>query len=87
MKPKSPALMILLTEIRQHPAFPELLAAVEAPKLPMFKPRKNGAVEQAQANWIFESGRLRNHLAWMEFLTGTELPPDRVDDLSSAEKE
>lgn len=90
MKPKSQALVTLLAELRDHPAFPDLLAHIEAPHLPVYRPKRSGDVELAQATWIYQSGRVANHQAWFQFLTGKDIPHDpldRVDDNSSAEKE
>lgn len=66
----SPALASLLFEIRQHPAFPELLNAVERPRAPRFKPNGAETAEQFGAKAIYASGAQAQHDAWIQFLSG-----------------
>lgn len=70
MSMRSPALENLLQGLRQHPAFPELLAAVSRPQLPRFKVSQVASAHEANAKWIYESGRLAAHEAWVATLTG-----------------
>lgn len=73
----SPALKSFLEDLRQHPLFPELIRAVEAPQLPQFRISEAEQVERARAKWIFESGRKAQHDAWMRVLTGKSEVPDQ----------
>ncbi len=66
----SSTLAALLADLRQHPHFPELLRAVEAPQLPRFKTSEAAEPEKAQAKWIYTSGKLDQHEAWLGMLTG-----------------
>ena len=68
---ESPALKSLLFDLRQHAAFEEFKKAVEAPKLPRFRPSKNDTLETMGAKTVYESGRLAQHEAWLIFLTGS----------------
>lgn len=73
-------LAAFLTELRQHPLFPQLIAAVETPRLRPYKSAEADQIEKARAQWIFESGQLKQHEAWLGVLTGTD-PSDRGDTL------
>lgn len=68
----SEAVRALLADLRQHPAFPLLLKAVEAPPLRRFRPSKAEQVESERAQWIYDSGRNAQHDQWLFFLTGKE---------------
>lgn len=74
MRNQSPALQSLLADLRQHPAFPELLKAVETPIVPRFRKSKAGSVEEARAEWIHQSGKREQHDLWLAILTG-KVPP------------
>jgi hypothetical protein len=74
MKP-NPAVAALLADLRQHPAFPDLLTAVEAPRLRRFKHSQAGEVEKARALWIYTSGRCDQHDDWLALLTGQYKEP------------
>lgn len=66
----TPKLNELLFEIRQHPAFRDLLEAVGKPEIKEFSP---GGDPNAQwAEHIYRSGRRRQHEAWRQFLIGGE---------------
>lgn len=71
----SEVLKSLLLDLRQHPAFPELLAAVEKPRIPQFRKSKAASVEEARADWIFTSGQVAQHNKWLLMLTG-QVPQD-----------
>ena len=71
-------LRAFLIELRQHPLFPQLINAVEVPRLRPYKSAEADQVEKARAQWIFESGQLKQHEAWLGVLTGTD-PSDRGD--------
>lgn len=58
----------LLFTMRQHPAFGELLNALAAPPVHEFK--ESGDAQKQYADYIFRSGRRRQHNAWLQFLTG-----------------
>lgn len=75
----SPVLQSLLLEIRQHPAFPELLAAVQVPQLPRFKESEAEKSEKSKSTWVFRSGMLKQHEVWLHTLTGR----DDIDDLTT----
>ena len=66
----SPVLKSLLFDIRQHPAYPELLKAVECPPLPRFKPSAADSVETMGAKFLFASGQADQHERWLTFLRG-----------------
>jgi len=66
----SSTLAALLETLRHHPAFPELLKAIQEPQLPHFKISEAAAVETARAKWIFESGRRDYYNYVMTLLTG-----------------
>lgn len=72
----SPELIGFLIELRQHPVFPQLTKAVETPRVRPYKSAEADQVEKARAQWIFESGQLKQHDAWLGVLTGTD-PSDR----------
>lgn len=67
----SPALKSLLSDIRQHPAFPEMLRELQAPKLPRFKPNSPESTETMGAKFLFASGQADQHERWLAFLTGS----------------
>jgi hypothetical protein len=67
---QSSTLSLLLDQVRQHPAFPELLKAVQAPALPQFRASQAAEVEKARAEWIFSSGKKQQHDMWLALLTG-----------------
>lgn len=71
-------LQSFLIELRQHPLFPQLIAEVEKPRLRPYKATEADQVERARAQWIFESGQLKQHEAWLGVLTGTN-PSDIGD--------
>lgn len=76
MPTPSPRLQSLLMDLRQHPAFPELVKAVEMPKLPRFKRSQAQAVEAERSNWIFQSGKREQHESWLALLTGQKQEND-----------
>jgi hypothetical protein len=59
----------LLFTIRQHPAFPELLLAIDTPSAREFSPSKGDSAAQ-YAEYIFRSGMRRQHSVWRQFLIG-----------------
>jgi hypothetical protein len=64
------ALKSLLFQIRQHPAFPELLKSVETPRLPRYRRSKGADVPAMGAEIIYASGALDQHESWIALLTG-----------------
>jgi hypothetical protein len=66
----SPALKEFLSFIRSNPNFPELVRSVERPKISPFRQSEAEQSEKARAKWIFESGKLHQHEAWLALLTG-----------------
>lgn len=74
MNARTPALMSLLEHIRQHPAFPELLAEIARPNVRRFSPSQGQNLAEAQARWIFESGQAAHHETVMGVLAGTPNP-------------
>lgn len=80
----SPALKSLLFDIRQHAAFQELLAAVEYPRLPQFRPSRADTLETMGAKTVFASGALDQHERWLTVLTGQV--PARETETSQQEK-
>lgn len=66
----SPALKEFLIFIRGNPVFPELLKAVEPPRITPFRASEADQSEKARAKWIHESGKLDNHHKWLSMLTG-----------------
>ena len=72
----SPALQALVMELRQHPAFPELLKRIEPPPIPRFRHSQASEVEKARAEWIYASGKRDQHDLWLSVLTGEAIPRD-----------
>lgn len=70
MNGRNPALESLLNIVRNHPGFPELLNAVETPRIPKFRPSRADNVEEERARWIHQSGRRDQHDRWLLILTG-----------------
>ena len=66
----NPVLKEYLDHIRAHPIFPELLKAVEKPKISPFRSSEADQSEKARAKWIFESGKKHQHDQWVAFLSG-----------------
>lgn len=64
------AVKALLIDIRQHPAFRDLLKSVEAPQITQFRLKDAEQIETARAKWIYQSGRKDQHEAWLHLLTG-----------------
>ena len=64
----SKALDELLFTIRQHPAYPELLAAVPVQPIHEFKP--SGDAQAQYAEHIYRSGARRQNEIWRQFLIG-----------------
>lgn len=58
----------LLFTIRQHPAFQDLLGAIEAPELKAFRASDNP--DQQFADHIFRSGKRHQDASWRQFLIG-----------------
>ena len=67
---QSAGLLDLLVYLRGHAHFPELLKAVERPRISPFKKSEAGETESARSKWIYESGKLENHEQWLSMLTG-----------------
>lgn len=67
----SDALKLLLADLRQHPAFPEMLRAVEVPKRDHYRPSKGMSVEAFGAESIYASGAQQQNDRWVAFLTGS----------------
>ncbi len=63
-------LRALLVDLRQHPAFPVLLRAIQAPQLPRFRTSQAQQPDQAFASWAYVSGKRDQHDAWLALLTG-----------------
>lgn len=80
----SKQLQDLMFLIRQHPAFPELLKAVEAPEPKTYSPGKAAGIAEQQAEWIFRSGRKQQHELWRTFLTES---PSSVEDFRNLRKQ
>ena len=70
MTEKSPQLQELLLFIRQHPAFPELTAAVMRPRVTTFKLSMKDDVGAFGAQAIFASGKREQHDLWLSLLHG-----------------
>lgn len=66
----NPALKEFLSFIRSNPNFPELIKAVERPRVSPFRMSEAEQSEKARAKWIFESGKLHQHNAWLALLEG-----------------
>lgn len=59
-----------LNAMRSHPSFNEFLKVVERPVIHPFRVSEAEQSEKARAKWIFESGKLHQHQAWLTLLTG-----------------
>lgn len=70
-------LKAFLLDLRQHPMFPLLIKAMEPPRLPRYRASQADKIEEARANWIYQSGRIDQHDAWVRFLTGAEPPSEK----------
>ena len=79
----SDGLRDLLSKMRQHPSFQELLGSVDLPRIKPFKPAQGDGTRQ-ESDWIFASGRARQDELWRLFLT--EGNPDRGSKPSDKEK-
>lgn len=66
----TPALEDLLNRMREHPAFPELLKAVEPPEARDYRESQDAGKQQS--DWIFRSGRRVQQRLWTQFLTEGE---------------
>lgn len=63
----SAGLQNLLETMREHPAFPELLKAVDLPPMKPFRPGQ--ATDIQTSEWIYRSGRQAQHDRWIGVLT------------------
>lgn len=77
----SPELKIFLVELRQHPHFPQLLAAMERPRMPEYRPSKGEALDIVGANHAYASGQLNQYRQWLTLLTGEANPSETGDRL------
>lgn len=59
----------LLERMREHPAFPDLLDKINPPPLKLYQPGGDKDSATQSADWMFGSGRHRQHMLWREFLT------------------
>lgn len=75
----------LLFIIRQHPAFEELKRAVEAPRMPRFRPSRADTLETMGAKSVFASGQIEQQERWLALLTG-KVPPQEEANPSQQEK-
>jgi hypothetical protein len=66
------ALKDLLFNIRQHPAFTELLEKIERPRLKPYRPSDQTALDVLGAKTSFVSGQIVQDNAWRSLLTGEE---------------
>lgn len=74
----NPELRIFLADLRQHPLFPQLVAAVEAPRLPEYRPSKGDTLEMVGAKAAYASGQLDQYRQWHLLLTGIN-PSEKGD--------
>lgn len=74
----SDGLNALLIQLRNHPLLAELLAAVEPPRMTVFKLSQAEDVEAASAKWIYQSGQRNQDDKWRVLLTGKQIPPDQA---------
>lgn len=82
----SQGLRDLLFTMRQHPAFPELLKAVDAPEPKQFRARSDETADQQMADWIHRSGRKQQHTIWLDFLMNGDPPQGGSNGPSQQEK-
>lgn len=82
--PISTPLQELLFRVRQHPAFPELLRLVQAPRSPRYRPSRPDHPDKATADFAYHSGKLDQHEMWLAMLTGRD--PARDEEPSQQEK-
>lgn len=82
----SAGLRDLLTVIREHPCFGELLAMVPLPRVNQFRPSKDESAAAQHAEWIFRSGRQAQHDAWRHALTELNPPIGGEREPSQQEK-
>ena len=67
----SPVLADLLLHIRQHDGFQELLDMVERPQITQFKVSDAERPETARSRFIYQSGQVAQHEAWLTAMIGT----------------
>ena len=75
---RSRTLEALLAELRQHPAFQELLKAVHRPQPPQFKVSQAQEADAFGALAIYASGKRAQHEMWLALLTG-QPPKENYD--------
>ncbi len=66
----TPVLKELLFTIRQHDGFKELLAYVERPQITTFRISDAEKPETARSRFIYQSGQVAQHEAWLAALVG-----------------
>lgn len=81
----SPGLRDLLTFMREHPSFPELLKMVTVPEAKPFSPRGEKPASEQFAEWTFRSGQQRQHDQWLHALTELNPPQGGVTEPSQQE--
>jgi hypothetical protein len=72
---QSQMLIAMLRDLRQHPAYPELLKALPRPQLRRFRISQAQEAEKARAEWIYLSGQAEQHDKWLALLTGQAPEP------------
>lgn len=65
----SAALNDLLRDIREHPAFEELLNTLNPKPLVFYSPASPKDAATQSADYVYGSGLHRQHQIWREFLT------------------
>lgn len=75
---KNPMLDELLFNMRQHPAFPDLLKFLPEPRNPQF--RKGMTVEEFGGLAIHSAGETKRHRAWIALLTGNAATLEEQND-------
>lgn len=75
----SPELRVFLLDLRQHPLFPQLVAAIERPRFPEYRPSKGDTLEIVGAKAAYASGQLEQYRQWQALLTGDANPSEKGD--------
>lgn len=66
----NPLVADLLARIRGHDGFPELLKLVQRPRIQPFRVTDAEKPETARSRFIYQSGQVAQHDAWLNALTG-----------------
>lgn len=81
----SPELRMFLVELRQNPVFRQLLAEIERPRLPEYRPSKGEVLEIVGAKSAYASGQIDQYRQWQTLLTG-QVPSGEANPSDNGDK-